>query len=143
VWACGNEVRLATGYRRGRVFLAGDAAHEIPPLAAWGVSAGIQDAANLGWKLAATVNGWAPEGLLDTYHAERHPLGQQLVRNAQAAALLGLTGVEMEPMRGVMHELVVYQDAAASWPTWSADSASDTTWAPARRLHRLGSPRRR
>jgi 2-polyprenyl-6-methoxyphenol hydroxylase-like FAD-dependent oxidoreductase len=112
VWACGNEARLAAGYRRGRVFLAGDAAHEISPLAAWGVSAGIQDAVNLGWKLAATVSGWAPKGLLDTYHAERHPLGQQLVRNAQAAALLGLTGDEMDPMRDVMRELAACKGAA-------------------------------
>ncbi|MFL6130831.1 MAG: FAD-dependent monooxygenase [Mycobacteriales bacterium] len=112
LWACGNASRLAAEYRRGRVFLGGDAAHDMPPLAAWGLSAGLQDAVNLGWKLAATVNGWAPDGLLDTYHAERHPIGQQLVRNAQAASLLYLGDAEMDPVRSVLSELVGYPDAA-------------------------------
>jgi 2-polyprenyl-6-methoxyphenol hydroxylase-like FAD-dependent oxidoreductase len=113
MWACDNGAGLAAEYRRGRVFLAGDAAHRIPPLAAWGLSAGLQDAVNLGWKLAATINGWAPGGLLDSYHAERHPLGQQLMRNVQAASMLYLSGDEMEPLRSVMRELVAYRDAAA------------------------------
>jgi hypothetical protein len=112
LWASGNAARLAAEYRRGRVFLAGDAAHEIPPLAAWGLSAGLQDAVNLGWKLAATINGWAPDGLLDTYHAERHPIGQQLLRNAQAASMLYLGDADMDPIRSVMGELVAYKDAA-------------------------------
>jgi 2-polyprenyl-6-methoxyphenol hydroxylase-like FAD-dependent oxidoreductase len=112
LWACGNAAALAGQYRRGRVFLAGDAAHAIPPLAAWGLSAGLQDAANLGWKLAATINGWAPEGLLDTYHAERHPVGQQLIRNAQAASMLYLGDADIDPVRSVMRELVAYKDAA-------------------------------
>jgi 2-polyprenyl-6-methoxyphenol hydroxylase-like FAD-dependent oxidoreductase len=112
LWACGNAAALAEHYRRGRVFLAGDAAHAIPPLAAWGLSAGLQDAANLGWKLAATINGWAPEGLLDTYHAERHPIGQQLIRNAQAASMLYLGDDDIDPVRSVMRELVAYKDAA-------------------------------
>jgi 2-polyprenyl-6-methoxyphenol hydroxylase-like FAD-dependent oxidoreductase len=67
--------RLATDYRRGRVFLAGDAAHIQPPAMALGLSVGVQDAVNLGWKLAATLGGDAPDDLLDTYHAERHPVG--------------------------------------------------------------------
>ncbi|HET6268648.1 MAG TPA: FAD-dependent monooxygenase, partial [Arthrobacter sp.] len=96
LWACGNAARLAEEYRRGRVLLAGDAAHAIPPMAAWGLSAGLLDAVNLGWKLAATVNGWAPDGLLDTYHAERHPIGQQLARNARAAIEMRLTGEKMD-----------------------------------------------
>jgi hypothetical protein len=58
------------------------------------------------------VDGWAPDGLLDTYHAERHPLGQQLLRNTRAASLLYLTGEEMEPLRSVLRELVTYRDAA-------------------------------
>ncbi|HEY1919404.1 MAG TPA: FAD-dependent monooxygenase [Streptosporangiaceae bacterium] len=113
LWACGNAAGLADEYRRGRVFLAGDAAHAIPPLAAWGLSAGLQDAANLGWKLAATINGWAPGDLLDTYHAERHPIGQQLIRNAQAASMLYLGDTDIDPIRTVMSELVAYKDAAA------------------------------
>ena len=112
LWACGNAARLAARYRRGRVFLAGDAAHEIPPLAAWGLSAGLQDAANLGWKLAAAIGGWAPDGLLDTYDAERRPIGQQLIRNAQAASMLYLGDADIDPIRSVMAELVAYKDAA-------------------------------
>ena len=66
-----DATRLAERYRTGRVFLAGDAAHVHPPLGGQGLNLGIQDAFNLGWKLAAEVNGWAPEGLLDSYHTER------------------------------------------------------------------------
>ncbi|MEU9213805.1 FAD-dependent monooxygenase [Streptomyces sp. NPDC048415] len=104
--------RAAAEYRRGRVFLAGDAAHVQPPAMAQGLSVGVQDAVNLGWKLAATIKGWAPDGLLDTYHAERHPIGEQLARNARAAIELRLTGEDMDPVRGVMAELVSHQDAA-------------------------------
>jgi hypothetical protein len=112
LWASGNSSALAGTYRRGRVLLAGDAAHEIPPLAAWGLSAGLQDAVNLGWKLAATVQGRAPGGLLDTYHGERHPIGQQLIRNARAAAKLYLGDEAMDPVREVVGELLAHQDAA-------------------------------
>ncbi|MFJ8194850.1 FAD-dependent monooxygenase [Streptomyces sp. NPDC096094] len=112
LWACGNSAALAGEYRRGRVFLAGDAAHEIPPLAAWGLSAGLQDAVNLGWKLAAAVAGRAPEGLLDTYHAERHPVGEQLIRNARAASKLYLGDEHMDPVREVVGELLSHKDAA-------------------------------
>jgi 2-polyprenyl-6-methoxyphenol hydroxylase-like FAD-dependent oxidoreductase len=110
-WACSDAAGLAAEYRRGRVFLVGDAAHSIPPMAAWGLSAGVQDAVNLGWKLAAVINGGAPDGLLDSYHSERHPIGQQLMRNVQAALMLGATGNEMEPLRSVMRELAAYKDA--------------------------------
>ncbi|MEU3435574.1 FAD-dependent monooxygenase [Streptomyces sp. NPDC006863] len=112
LWATGNSAALAEEFRRGRVLLAGDAAHEIPPLAAWGLSAGLQDAANLGWKLAATVRGWAPEGLLDTYDAERRPVGRELIRNARAAGKIYLSGEEMDPVREVMGELLAQKDAA-------------------------------
>ncbi|KAB2343581.1 FAD-dependent monooxygenase, partial [Actinomadura rudentiformis] len=104
--------RVAAEYRRGRVFLAGDAAHVQPPAMAQGLSVGVQDAVNLGWKLAATINGWAPDGLLDTYHAERHPIGRQLARNARAAIELRLTGEEMDPVRDLIGELVSHKDAA-------------------------------
>ena len=113
-WMCAltNAAGLAEDYRRGRVFLAGDAAHDHAPLGAQGVSVGLQDAVNLGWKLAAAVRGWAPEGLLDTYHAERHPVGQQLLRNVLAQSLLYLTGEDMEPLRVVVRELVTYPEPA-------------------------------
>jgi 2-polyprenyl-6-methoxyphenol hydroxylase-like FAD-dependent oxidoreductase len=112
VWASGNSATLADAYRQGRVFLAGDAAHEIPPLAAWGVSAGVQDAVNLAWKLAAAVQGWAPEGLLGSYHSERHPIGVQLVRNAQAAQQLYLGDDTIEPVRTIIGEALAGKDAA-------------------------------
>ncbi|MDT8915016.1 FAD-dependent monooxygenase [Amycolatopsis sp. PS_44_ISF1] len=83
-----NAARQAARYRHGRVFLAGDAAHVHLPLGAQGMNTGLQDALNLGWKLAAAVHGWAPEGLLETYHAERHPVGAAVLRNVQAQSLL-------------------------------------------------------
>ncbi|MCF3131253.1 FAD-dependent monooxygenase [Streptomyces olivochromogenes] len=107
-----DTTRQAAEYRQGRVFLAGDATHIHMPAGAQGMSVGVQDAANLGWKLAAAVNGWAPEGLLDTYHSERHPVGQQLMRNTRAQTKLYLSGEEMEPLRAVMQELVADPDVA-------------------------------
>ncbi|WP_030269258.1 FAD-dependent monooxygenase [Streptomyces sp. NRRL B-24484] len=112
VWlsAFGNPARLVTQYRRGRVLLAGDAAHIHLPAGGQGMNTSIQDAVNLGWKLAATVNGTAPEGLLDTYHAERHPVGRRLLMNTQAQGLLFLSGAEMQPLRDVMSELLTFDD---------------------------------
>ncbi|MFI5944611.1 FAD-dependent monooxygenase [Streptomyces uncialis] len=112
VWARGNGTALADAYRRGRVFLAGDAAHDLPPLAAWGLSAGLQDAVNLGWKLAAVTGGRAPDTLLDTYHAERHPVGRRLVRDTRAASMVYLGDDSMEPLRGVLGELAGHKGAA-------------------------------
>ncbi|WP_329120642.1 rifampin monooxygenase [Streptomyces sp. NBC_01465] len=88
----GDATRQAEQYRVGRAFLAGDAAHIHPPTGGQGLNLGVQDAFNLGWKLAATVNGWAPEGLLDTYHEERHPVGERVVNSTRAQiTLLGTT----------------------------------------------------
>jgi len=84
----GNATRLATRYRRGRVLLAGDAAHQHFPTGGVGMNVGMQDAHNLGWKLAATINGWAAEGLLDTYHAERHLVGARLEEHSRAQTQL-------------------------------------------------------
>ncbi|MFR0359278.1 FAD-dependent monooxygenase [Streptomyces sediminimaris] len=83
-----NASRQAERYRHGRVFLAGDAAHVHLPLGAQGMNTGMQDALNLGWKLGAAVRGWAPQNLLDTYHAERHPVGAAVLRNVRAQSLL-------------------------------------------------------
>ncbi|MFD9891980.1 FAD-dependent monooxygenase [Amycolatopsis sp. NPDC059027] len=83
-----NAARQAARYRHGRVFLAGDAAHVHLPIGAQGMNTGIQDALNLGWKLGAAVHGWAPAHLLDTYHAERHPVAAAVLRNVQAQSLL-------------------------------------------------------
>ncbi|MEI4741879.1 FAD-dependent monooxygenase [Rhodococcus erythropolis] len=84
----GNATRLAGQYRSGRVFLAGDAAHIHFPAAGQGLNAGLQDAFNLGWKLAAEIHGWAPTGLLDTYQHERRQVGQMLTDNTQVQTLL-------------------------------------------------------
>lgn len=102
--------RHAREYRRGRVFLAGDAAHIHMPIGAQGISAGMGDAANLGWKLGAEINGYAPADLLDTYHAERHPVAARILANTLAQKILYLGGEEMDPMREVMTELLAYED---------------------------------
>jgi 2-polyprenyl-6-methoxyphenol hydroxylase-like FAD-dependent oxidoreductase len=86
-----DNARQATTYRRGRVLLCGDAAHVHSPFSGQGLNLGIGDAVNLGWKLAATVHGWAPAGLLDTYTTERHPIGAWVLdwTRAQVAVMRG------------------------------------------------------
>ncbi|MEU1289780.1 FAD-dependent monooxygenase [Kitasatospora sp. NPDC005856] len=105
-----NATRLAERYRAGRVFLAGDAAHQHFPLGGQALSTGLDDAVNLGWKLAADLAGRAPAGLLDSYHEERHPVGARacLTTRAQAALLHPLT-----PLREVFAELVRFPDVNA------------------------------
>ena len=85
-----SDERQVPHYRVGRVFLAGDAAHVHSPAGGQGMNTGLQDAANLGWKLAAVAAGWAGDGLLDTYQDERHPVGQQVLRTSSALLKLGL-----------------------------------------------------
>ncbi|MGX6602135.1 FAD-dependent monooxygenase [Micromonosporaceae bacterium Da 78-11] len=102
--------RLATEYRRDRIFLAGDAAHIHLPIGAQGISAGVGDAVNLGWKLAATLHGWAPDGLLDTYHSERHQVGARIVANTLVQRSLYLGGPEAQPLRELFAELVAIDD---------------------------------
>lgn len=84
----GNATRQAERYREGRLFLAGDAAHIHFPAGGQGMNVGLQEAMNLGWKLAAEVKGWAPEGLLDTYQEERFPVNTALLRNTRVQTLL-------------------------------------------------------
>ncbi|MBB5938490.1 monooxygenase [Streptomyces zagrosensis] len=84
----GNSTRLADTYRTGRVLLAGDAAHIHFPAAGQGLNTGLQDAMNLGWKLAGVIHGWAPAGLLDSYDAERRPVGQAVTENTEVQSLL-------------------------------------------------------
>jgi bifunctional hydroxylase/dehydrase len=105
-----DATRQATEYRRGRVLLAGDAAHIHLPAGGQGLSTGVQDAANLGWKLAAVVQGWAPSGLLDTYHSERHPVGARLLTNTRAQGMVFLGGAEADPLRELFTELIEYDD---------------------------------
>ena len=80
----GNAARQAARYRAGRVLLAGDAAHIHYPAGGQGLNLGLQDAANLAWKLAAEIRGWAPPGLLDSYHAERYPVGLDVIDDSLA-----------------------------------------------------------
>ncbi|WAX76356.1 FAD-dependent monooxygenase [Streptomyces sp. KMM 9044] len=101
-----DATRQVGEYRRGRVLLAGDAAHIHLPAGGQGLSAGVQDAANLGWKLAATVRGTAPAGLLDTYHGERHPVGQRLTMNTRAQGTVFLGGEQSDPLRALFAELI-------------------------------------
>ncbi|SOE15894.1 2-polyprenyl-6-methoxyphenol hydroxylase [Streptomyces sp. 2323.1] len=84
----GNATRLAERYRAGRILLAGDAAHIHFPAGGQGLNTGLQDAMNLGWKLAAEVHGWAPPGLLDSYDTERRPVGQAVTENTEVQTLL-------------------------------------------------------
>lgn len=93
----GSELKQAPRYRVGRTFLAGDAAHTHSPAGGQGMNTGIQDAFNLGWKLAQVVQGRAPEGLLDSYEAERHPVGQRALRTSDII-LRGLL-VRRQPLR--------------------------------------------
>ena len=83
-----DMTRQAASYRDGRVLLAGDAAHVHPPQGGQGLNIGVQDAVNLGWKLAQVVDGTSPESLLDTYHAERHPVGARVLHNTMAQVAL-------------------------------------------------------
>ncbi|MFF0425320.1 FAD-dependent monooxygenase [Streptomyces sp. NPDC004520] len=102
----GDATRQVTEYRRGSVLLAGDAAHTHLPVGGQGLSVGVQDAVNLGWKLAATVRGTAGPELLDSYHAERHPVGARLLLNTLAQGVLFLSGAEVEPLREVFADLM-------------------------------------
>ncbi len=94
-----SDERQVPRYRVGRVLLAGDAAHTHSPAGGQGMNTGLQDAANLGWKLASVVNGQAPEDLLDSYHAERHPVGRAVLRSS--GALLRLAMAHNPPQRGL------------------------------------------
>jgi len=106
----GDATRLAERYRVGRVLLAGDAAHIHPPMGGQGLNLGVQDAFNLGWKLAAEIGGWAPEGLLDTYHAERHPVADDVLNNTRAQAELVSTEPGPQAVRRLLSELMDFEE---------------------------------
>ncbi|MDI3390348.1 FAD-dependent monooxygenase [Streptomyces sp. B-S-A8] len=114
VWvsAFGDATRQVTEYRRGRILLAGDSAHVHLPAGGQGMNTSVQDAHNLGWKLALVLRGDAPEALLDTYHTERHAVGQGLLANTRAQSLLVLGGEEAQPLRSVLAELIEYPEVA-------------------------------
>jgi 2-polyprenyl-6-methoxyphenol hydroxylase-like FAD-dependent oxidoreductase len=102
----GDATRLAERYRVGRVLLAGDAAHVHPPIGGQGLNLGIQDAFNLGWKLAAQIRALAPEPLLDTYHAERHPVAEDVLDNTRAQMELLSTEPGPQAVRRLLTELM-------------------------------------
>jgi len=101
-----DMTRQAVSYRHGRVLLAGDAAHVHPPQGGQGLNTGVQDAVNLGWKLAQVVNQTSPEGLLDTYHAERHPVGARVLHNTMAQVALGRPDDRHQALRDTMTDLL-------------------------------------
>jgi rifampicin monooxygenase len=107
-----DATRLADRYRTGRVFLAGDAAHVHPPLGGQGLNLGIQDAFNLGWKLAAEVNGWAPDGLLDSYHTERHPVAADVLNITRAQSELITPEPGPQAVRRLLAELMDFEDVS-------------------------------
>jgi 3-(3-hydroxy-phenyl)propionate hydroxylase len=101
-----DMTRQAAFYRKGRVLLAGDAAHVHPPPGGQGLNIGVQDAVNLGWKLAQVVKGTSSDGLLDTYHAERHPVGARVLHNTMAQIALRRTDERTQALQDTMTELL-------------------------------------
>jgi 2-polyprenyl-6-methoxyphenol hydroxylase-like FAD-dependent oxidoreductase len=104
-----DMTRQAAAYRKGRVFLAGDAAHVHSPMGGQGLNISMQDAVNLGWKLAQVVHRTAPDSLLDTYHAERHPVGARVLRNTMALTALERGDERVAAVRDVMTEMMQWQ----------------------------------
>ena len=102
----GGNTRLADRYRAGRVLLVGDAAHVHSAIGGNGLNLGLQDAINLAWKLAADLQGWAPEGLLDTYETERRPAGERVTMQTAAQSALAGPGTEITALRTLFGELL-------------------------------------
>ncbi len=102
----GGNTRIADRFRAGRVLLVGDAAHVHSAIGGPGLNLGLQDAVNLGWKLAAQVRGWAPDGLLDTYETERRPASERVVMHTQAQSALIARGREVTALRELFTELL-------------------------------------
>jgi 2-polyprenyl-6-methoxyphenol hydroxylase-like FAD-dependent oxidoreductase len=102
----------AMAYRKGRVLLAGDAAHLHSPLGGQGLNLGMGDAMNLGWKLAATVKGFAPDGLLDSYFSERHPVGAQILDWSRAQVALMRPSAATRALAAIIRDLIDTRDGA-------------------------------
>ncbi|HZU79581.1 MAG TPA: FAD-dependent monooxygenase, partial [Acidimicrobiales bacterium] len=105
-----DMTRQAEHYRKGRVLLAGDAAHVHYPVGGQGLNIGVQDAVNLGWKLGQVVNGVSPDGLLDTYHAERHPVAARVLQNTMAQTALSRGDDRMDALRESVTELLAMDE---------------------------------
>ncbi|HEX4215081.1 MAG TPA: FAD-dependent monooxygenase [Candidatus Dormibacteraeota bacterium] len=124
----GRNTRLAETYRRGRVFLAGDAAHTHSASGGPGLNLGLQDAANLAWKLAAAIRGSAPPGLLDTYDSERHPLGERVFVQTQAQTTLMSPGPGITALRQLFTEFLERKENAQAIADLMA--GADVRYAP-------------
>jgi 3-(3-hydroxy-phenyl)propionate hydroxylase len=107
-----DMTRQAAAYRERRVLLAGDAAHVHPPMGGQGLNLGVQDAANLGWKLAQVVKGTVPNALLDTYHAERHPVAARVLRNTMAQGMLRRPDERTKALRDTMFEVLTLKESS-------------------------------
>lgn len=107
-----DRARQATSYRNGRILLAGDAAHIHSPLGGQGLNLGLGDAMNLGWKLAATIQKKAPEGLLDSYHAERHPIGAQVLDWSRAQVAIMRPDPGARALHAIVRDLMDTRDGA-------------------------------
>jgi 2-polyprenyl-6-methoxyphenol hydroxylase-like FAD-dependent oxidoreductase len=105
-----DMTRQAAAYRKGRVLLAGDAAHVHSPVGGQGLNTGVQDAVNLGWKLAQVVHRTSPESLLDTYHAERHPVAARVLRNTMAQTALMRVDDRIEALRETVSQLLSMEE---------------------------------
>ena len=148
----GVNTRLADRYRDGRVLLVGDAAHVHFVIGGPGLNLGLQDAVNLGWKLAAEIRGWAPAGLLDSYDTERRPVGERVAMHSQAQLALLAPGSEVTALRELFTELLRDQHTVAHIANMMAGAdihyemgVSDAhplvgRWAPDLVLHPGGGP---
>ena len=109
-----DMARQAASYRERRVLLAGDAAHMHSPVGGQGLNLGVQDAVNLGWKLAQVVNGTSPDSLLDTYHAEQHPVGARVLRTTLAQTALARSEARIDAVRETL-SLLLRMDEPRKW----------------------------
>jgi 2-polyprenyl-6-methoxyphenol hydroxylase-like FAD-dependent oxidoreductase len=122
-----DRARQATTYRKGRVILAGDAAHIHSPLGGQGLNLGLGDAMNLGWKLAATIQERAPEGLLDSYQTERHPLGAQVLDWSRAQVAIMKPDPAARALHAIVRDLMDTRDGATymAGRVWGVDTRYD------------------
>ena len=113
-----DRARQATTYRNGRVLLAGDAAHIHSPLGGQGLNLGLGDAMNLGWKLAAAIQGKAPDGLLNSYYTERHPIGAQVLDWSRAQVAIMNPGPQARALNAIVRDLINTRDGATYFAGW-------------------------
>ena len=123
----GQNTRQADRYRVGNIFLLGDSAHVHSAMGGPGLNLGLQDAMNLGWKLAAAVNGWAPADLLDTYHSERYPVGERVMMHSMSQTALFGPGPEIAALRDFSRSSCSYRASPNTWLTCSPAPTSATT----------------